>query len=221
LANNGEILIDYTIYIVILKLMDNTVGSLGNFVISKQDAYILGLWGADRYFRTSSIGISSINLNLIRASLKYFEKNFPTKRIKVRVYGDDIPNWLLDYDVSYCKGTKNIATAFHVYVNSRELVGKFFSALDKRYKLKREFISLYFAGRFDGDGSYDSSRQMLRIVYSNRREAEIDRKLLSKINILTSMYHYKKANTYCLYFKRETLAEFISAIQKISISGKL
>lgn len=202
-----------------MNSVDNTVGSLSSLLTNTKDSYILGLWGADRYLRTSSIGLSNTNVALLTRSLEYLLERFPKNRIKVRVYGDEVSAEFQKFDLSFCKGSKNKTTAYHVYVNSRPLVREFIYALDNRYKLQHDCVYAYFAGRFDGDGSISSKRKFCRIVYGNLDELQKDRVLLSDIK--TSIYRYKSAGTYCLYFSETTLDKFLLMISKYSISGKL
>lgn len=200
--------------------MVNIVGSLSKFLTYPFEAYILGLWGADRYFRTSSIGLSNTNVHLLKRTLLFLLLSFPKDRIKLRVYGNFVPITLRGYSTSFCKGSKNVKSAYHLYVNSRPLVREFFDALSRRNLLHPTVIYAYFAGRFDGDGCIShSGRPFCRIVYKNLFELEKDRTLLKGIK--THVYRYEKANTYCLYFSEQTLSSFLSKIFPYSVSGKL
>jgi hypothetical protein len=199
--------------------MDNTVGSLGSLLTNPSDAYILGLWGADRYLRTSSIGLSNTNLKLIYRFLEYLLTRFPRERIRIRIYGDEVPDRLEGFKKSFCKCSKNVLTAYHVYVNSRPLVREFLSSLENREDLTEDCIYAYFAGRFDGDGSISPRKEFCRIVYGDPTELFLDQSLLEDIN--TSVYRYTSAGTHCLYFSKSTLTMFLRRIGKYSISGKL
>ena len=55
-------------------------------VEGNSEAYTLGLWCADGYHRTSSFGLSSIDLKLIQCFAKYLLKNFANERLRLRVY---------------------------------------------------------------------------------------------------------------------------------------
>lgn len=200
--------------------MVNTVGSLSNFLTYPLEAYILGLWGADRYFRTSSIGLSNTNVRLLERTLLFLLIRFPRDRIRLRVYGDFVPNTLRGYNTSFCKGSKNVKSAYHLYVNSRPLVREYFDALSNRNLLHSSVVYAYFAGRFDGDGCIShNGNPLCRIVYKNLFELKKDMSLLTEIK--TSVYKYEKANTYCLYFSERTLSVFLDRISPYSISGKL
>jgi len=83
--------------------MGNTVGSLSSLLVRPKDSYILGLWGADRYLRTSSIGLSNTNKILIKRFSEFLLSRLPTERLRLRVYGSDNSNDFLDFKKSYCK----------------------------------------------------------------------------------------------------------------------
>ncbi len=173
--------------------MDNTVGSTStnfcNFFSQEEDAYILGLWCADKYWWSSSIGLSNTDSDLIRRFRKFLRKHFSEDRIK---FNDN-----------------------HLFVNSRPLLREFREAENNLERLKRaDIIKAYFAGRFDGDGSIDKNlRSDCRIVYGRRNETEIDQKLLKRINInKTKIYYYKTAKTFCLYASRYEAKKFLETI---------
>lgn len=188
-ANNGEasLLLWYN------KRMGNTVGSTRanfcNFYSCEEDAYILGLWCADSYWWSSSIGLSNTDPDLIERFRAFFERHFPKERIK---FNDN-----------------------HLFVNSRPLLREFVAAKGNLKDLKQDnILKAYFAGRFDGDGSIaEDLRSDCRIVYGSRKETEVDRKLLNKIGISkTSIYYYRTAKTFCLYISRYEVREFLEKI---------
>ncbi len=178
--------------------MGNTVGSTStnfcNFFPNEKDAYILGLWCADSYWRASSIGLSNTNPDLIEAFRKFLKRFFPEKRIKF---------------------SRN-----HLFVNSRPLLREFRKAKDNLESLKKEtIIKSYFAGRFDGDGSIDKNlRNDCRIVYGRKSEAEIDKEILRRIGISKAkIYYYKSAKTFCLYISRYEAKKFLENIMSHSL----
>lgn len=178
--------------------MGNTVGRTNtnfcNFFSKEKDAYILGLWCADSYWWSSSIGLSNTNLDLIDKFRKFLEEFFPKERIK--------------------------HNRCHLFVNSRPLLREFISAKSNLDKLKdSNIIKAYFAGRFDGDGSVDKNlRNDCRIVYSRKKEAEIDKKFLRKIGVnKTKIYYYKSARTFCLYISRYQTRNFLENIFNYSL----
>ena len=189
--------------------MGNTVGSANTdfwHLTTKKDAYILGLWCADGYHRTSSIGLSNTDSDLIEKFSEFFVKIFSKDRVKTRVY----------YPDSYKRRT----TAYHLYVNSRPLLRKF-----KEIKNNvTEFVSgdkilPYIAGRFDGDGSVAKNFYSdCRIVYGSLKEAEKDLALMRLLDFQKmKIYHYRSAKTYCLYFSRLETKKFLSLIYPYSV----
>lgn len=179
-------------------------------VKSKEDAYILGLWCADGYHRTSSFGLSNINSKLIKRFGDFLLERFSAERLRLRVY---IPEGaIVDEEiitkfpqVRYLKIRKAQHVAYHIYVNSRSLLRNFIKARDDRFGLKKDFILPYIAGRFDGDGSVSSNlKKDFRIVYGSQSEAESDKRLLHKLYpYRISIYCYKGARTYCLYVSQK------------------
>ena len=178
--------------------MGNTVGSketnFCNFFENEKDAYILGLWCADGYWWSSSIGLSNVDMSLINLFKDFFLRIFPKERIKYN---------------------RN-----HLFVNSRPLLREFLRGREILQSMQnKNAIKAYFAGRFDGDGSIDKNlRNDCRIVYSRRSEAETDKILLDKMGINnTKIYYYKTARTFCLYVSRFQAKDFLENIFKYSI----
>lgn len=173
--------------------MGNTVGSAStnfcNFFSNEKDAYILGLWCADSYWWSSSIGISNSDCDLVEIFRKFLKEHFPVERIKFK---DN-----------------------HLFVNSRPLLREFRAAKKSLENLRQpKIIRAYFAGRFDGDGSIDKNlRNDCRIVYTRESEAKIDKRLLRRIGIGNiKIYHYKSAKTFCLYISRYEAKKFLENI---------
>lgn len=177
--------------------MGNTVGSTNtnfcDFFSNEKDAYILGLWCADGYWWSSSIGLSNTNSELINKFRKFLERNFTEERIKYN---------------------RN-----HLFVNSRPLLREFIAGRNKFQNLRGNKIRAYFGGRFDGDGSIDRNlRNDCRIVYSNKKEAMDDQKILTRIGIKkTKIYHYRVARTFCLYVSRYEVKNFLKNISPYSL----
>mgnify|MGYP001068750146 CR=1 FL=1 len=178
--------------------MGNTVGSAStnfcNFFSNEKDAYILGLWCADSYWWSSSIGISNSDCDLVERFRKFLRGHFPLERIKFK---DN-----------------------HLFVNSRPLLREFRAAKKGLESLRQlKIIRAYFAGRFDGDGSIDENlRNDCRIVYTRQSEAETDKRLLKRIGISnTKIYYYKSARTFCLYISRYEAKKFLESISSHSL----
>jgi len=112
--------------------MGNTVGSTStnfcNFFSNEKDAYILGLWCADGYWWSSSIGLSNIDSDLIGIFQRFLKRHFPEDRIRFN---------------------RN-----HLFVNSRPLLREFILSKKKLDGLKNAgAVRAYFAGRFDGESA--------------------------------------------------------------------
>ena len=192
---------------------------------SNEEAYILGLWCADGYHRTSSFGLSNINLALIKRFRKYLLSVMPKERLRLRVYiplrcHGEVPTDLKEMcdKISYLKVRKAAHIAYQIYVNSRPMLRNFRELRKNSGKLSETKIIPYLAGRFDGDGSVGKDfRRDMRIVYSNSEEAENDKNLLAKIrNYKTKIYYYKNAKTYCLYVSRYDTKNFFREISLFS-----
>lgn len=204
--------------------MDNSVGSIdiNKLLLDKRCAYILGLWCADGYHRTSSIGLSNINEELLETFSSFLLKIFPKERLRIRAYyPPEIENPKVPKKVSeitrsivYYPLSKAKHISCHLYVNSRPLLRIFKTAREKIRDIDIKAIPSYIAGRFDGDGSVNKTKDKdFRIIYGNYKEAKDDRELLRKIGIRKiSIYHYKEANTYCLYVWRAEIKKMINLI---------
>ncbi len=176
------------------------------FPKTKDDAYIVGLWCADGYHRTSSIGISNTDTDLVEKFQEFFLELFPSKRFKLRIYHPD----------KFKRRTK----AYHLYINSRPLLRKFREIRNNATNfISGKLILPYMAGRFDGDGSVGNDfYRDCRIVYGDREETERDLALMHSINFRKmKIYYYRSAKTYCLYFSRLETNEFLSLIYPYSV----
>ena len=198
-----------------------------------EKAYILGLWCADGYHRTSSIGLSNTDERLVHAFYQFFLKLFDKNRLRLRVYtnpifydksfGENLAKHLGIEKLSQLYLKKSVLPTIHLYVNSRPLLRTFVRARKNINMLPRENIKAYFAGRFDGDGSIAKDlRSDCRIVYTDRAEAFIDRELLREIGITqTNVYEYAQAHTFCLYIFRSESKQFVNLIREYSRTQKL
>ena len=206
--------------------MGNTVGSAStnscNFFLDEMDFYILGLWCAEKYHRTSSVGLSNTEPELLIRFARFLRKHFPIDRLRLRIYypieGDyEINKEILKYVkriVKYPLG-KARKVNYHLYVNSRPLLRGFITAKNNLKDLKDpKTIWAYFSGRFDGDGSIDKGlRKDCRIVYGEKIEARTDQILLRKVGInKVRIYYYKNARTFCLYISRYEVKKFLKNI---------
>lgn len=187
------------------------------------DPYILGLWCADGYYWSSSVGISSVSVPLVKRFADWLLLAFPQERLRLRVY---LPIGASDlhYDqklaslvdkLSVCSMKKCRQPAYHLYVNSRPLLREFLVAKLAIADLEVNQIPAYMAGRFDGDGSMNaSSIEEFRITYTTSEEAEADQRLLRKLGVEgTRVYRYEHANTYVLYVKKAEVPRLIALLQ--------
>lgn len=190
--------------------VDNTVGSMNtdfcDLKLDKEAAYIIGLWCADGYHRTSSIGLSNTNLELIERFSKFLLEIFPEERLRLRIYNPD----------NFKRRTK----AYQVYVNCRPLLRRFKDFKNNpSISIDESLIPAYIAGRFDGDGSVARDfYKDCRIVYGNLKEAESDLKLMKLLGFQKmKIYNYRSAKTFCLYFSRLETKKFLSLIYPYSL----
>lgn len=171
------------------------------------DFYFVGLWLADGYWRSSSVGLSSTNEILLSKFKSFLKEKCPTHNLKERIY---FPR----------NGEKRKLIAKHVYVNSR-LFTRFLMKIknDGQFTVSQKFIPAYFAGRIDGDGHVDKKyRTGIRIIYSTKFDATRDLKFLKKLEENpASLYFYKKANTWVLYFRKHFLDKIIPKMKKYSL----
>jgi len=202
----------------------NSSAGFCKFFSNSSHAYVLGLWCADGYHRTSSIGLSNVNKTLIRAFTKFLTMLFPTTRIKLKVYLN--PNIIvktLDFgiqDIKQLYSAKARQPAYQVYVNSRPLLAEFRSAkLSVKDFSSIEVTYAYLAGRFDGDGTVGKDmRRDLRISYTTKDEAEADKELLEKLGFkLCKVYYYRTSVAYVLYVSRLEAQKFIENISPYSL----
>lgn len=188
--------------------VDNTVGSSStsfcNFPKSLGDWYILGLWCADGYHWTSSIGLTSIDRALIAKFRTFLLGLFPESRIKLHQYTTG----------------KRKYVGYKLYVNCRPLLKIFkeFKKSSARGMSDGEAIAAYMAGRFDGDGciSRDLKRDC-RISYGDSDDARLDADLLKKMGIAPKTYWYRTSHTFVLYIPRSDTATFTERIRTYSV----
>src|SRR3989344_3025111 len=211
------------------KVMGNTVGNWNVHFWEKykNDCYAFGLWCADGYHRSSSIGITNIDIRLVERFREFLLKEFSESRLRLRIYhphgmqpDKSLFRHLSTNIVSYPM-RKSAHVALQLYLNSRPLL-RLMQASRKNVELmsERQQIAAYFAGRFDGDGSVNAdAKTYCRIAYSNREETEVDQRLLAKIGIdISSVYHYRHAQEYCLYVSKNIAQSFIGTISRNAIT---
>ena len=180
--------------------MGNTVGS--KFIFrTAEDFYILGLLLADGYWRSSSIGLTSVNPVLINRFCVYLKRMASGHPIKMRIYN--------------APGYKRKQVAYQVYVNSRPLTRSFMAMKQGQLNIPQHFLPAYLAGRIDGDGSVDRKyRSGIRIAYGSRFDARRDQLLLGATNV--SLYTYLSAGTYVLYLRKQYRDKMKKTLQRYS-----
>lgn len=192
------------------------------FVRDADHAYAIGLWCADGYWWSSSIGISNVEPELVIRFARYLVTVLPPERLRLRIYKVDgsepDPQVVaLTQSISIRPAFKMKRTAYHLYVNSRPLVRCFNKWRELLDDVPVEYLGSYFAGRFDGDGSFGTTP---RIAYTSRDEAETDVRLLKKAGVhRTSVLYYAKANEYCIYIHKASLERFRQLIEPFSLKA--
>lgn len=192
--------------------MGNTVGSANiNFwnLQTKKDAYIVGLWCADGYHRTSSIGLSSTDIDLIEKFRTFFLKLFPKDRIKLRTYHPD-----------GFRKTK----AYHLYVNSRPLLRKFKQMKEQPHNfVTKQFVAPYMAGRFVWWWWISGKRLLSRLSHCVRQSYRSAKRLCFDMPVrfpeYESLWISSRENVLLIYFKvrnREISFFDLSAFHKIT-----
>jgi len=172
-------------------------------------SYAFGLWCADGYWWSSSVGITNVIPVLVIRFATLLRRFVPGERLRLRIYQPENSSSIaidkavlqLVPVVNYYTTRKLKQIAYQLYVNSRPLKRAFFQQRDTLLDLPNEWLYAYFAGRLDGDGSVSQDRVSgFRIVYSDRNEALLDQRLLERVGITqTSVYNYSRAHTFCLY----------------------
>ena len=213
------------------NIVGNTVGSWSTHFWKKypQHCYAFGLWCADGYHQTSSIGLTSVNAQFIKRFREFLLGEFPASRLRLRIY---YPHGLRP-DAETFRGFSDIVVmypmrkckqiALQLYVNSRPLLRLMQRSREEVLKMEeKDAIAAYFAGRFDGDGSIASDgRKYCRIVYGGEAEAKRDQTLLAKIGIPNaSVYHYRRAGEWCLYIPRSNSEKFTALINQFRTGSR-
>ncbi len=193
-----------------------SLSELHTVITDAESAYIMGLWCADGYYWSSSVGITNVDKRLVMRFASFLRRFFPRERIKLRIYYP-LGQRPIEKRTAYrMRLAKQIA--YQLYVNSRPLLRLFRQTENTLSTLSRKYVFSYFAGRFDGDGSiaHDLRRDM-RITYGNKAEAVIDQQLLHKCGYETNVYHYKGARTYVLYIPPRSAQTLLRSIQPRSL----
>lgn len=113
--------------------MGNTVGSKF-FFKTAEDFYILGLWLADGYWRSSSIGLTSVSPKLISKFSKFLLRVASSHSLKQRIY-------------PVKTGDKRKQEAVQVYINNRPLTRLFMTFKTGDLYVPKSYLLAYLAGR--------------------------------------------------------------------------
>ena len=202
----------------------NPVGSRFAGLGNAEAAYMVGLWCADGYHRTSSIGLSNVDALLAIRMADFLAHRFGRARVRLRVY---VPQGV-ERPVAYAKRIADAIVyrhvrkarhaSYHVYVNSRPFLRQMRQWRTELDTLPEWAILPYLAGRFDGDGSVAvDGRQDLRIVYGTREEATRDLILLQRVRTYeTRVYRYARARTWVLYCSRQDAPDLLNDLRVFS-----
>ena len=204
-AHIGEVLISDFICrrIKSVSNRDNTEGSTAFSLKISADYYSLGLWLADGYWRTGSVGLTSISQELIKRFSNFLMRVRPDRQLKYQIYSTG----------------KRKHTAICVYVNDSLLTNSLMSFKKKSLTIPRRFLPAYFAGRVDGDGHWDQKhRTGLRIAYGSEFDARRDLNLLLEYDDNpASLYEYTRAGTWVIYFRKVFLRKILPKLRAYSV----
>jgi len=188
--------------------------------VSPDDAYALGLWCADDYWWSSSIGLPKTDPELISASAAFLSREVGPDRLHLRVYqvaGDEASEQVLALrsSITLRPPVKMKRTAYHIYVNSRPLFRLKKLRRTEVGALDTSLIGPYVAGRVDGDGSFGNPRAPgTRISYSGHEGADVDAWLLARQGITTSIFRYAAAVS-----SAHTFMQHVSPVSGTSSKG--
>ncbi len=181
--------------------MGNTVGNKF-FWTTAEDFYCLGLWLADGCWRSSSIGLTSVDRKLIKRFATFLRRIAPESTLKERIY-------------PVKRGERRRQVGIQIYINNRSLTRLFLSQKNGRLVIPSRYLLAYLAGRIDGDGSIDRKyRSGIRIAYGSREDAERDQRLFGKTNV--SLYRYRAARTYVLYLRKKYRDAIMDELRRYS-----
>ncbi len=162
-------------------------------VMQANNCYLLGLFEGDGYQWTGTFGVTNRNTEILKrasAALSHFGS------------------------VKWRKDEKGF---FKVCITSRPAKREFLQAMETtKNSLNGKNSSLYFAGKFDADGSRWKDRDRLKITYSLHDTIEFDVGLLQSIGIKSKTRKYKHANASDLEISSDSARKFTSLIRPFS-----
>ncbi|MBL7169465.1 MAG: hypothetical protein ISS48_00410 [Candidatus Aenigmarchaeota archaeon] len=193
-------------------------------------SYILGLWAGDKYWRSSSIGLSNTNFKLLNKFKRFFiNSGFPIERLKLSVYvpeNFELENLnkqiksLAPNNTKFYKLKKGPRPTFILYINSRPLKREFFETLENvEFSMRnKKDVFEYLGGRFDADGHFDKNKNRIRICYSKEQTAKKDKKIIKEIiGSYPKLKYYKAANEWILDFSGKEFRKINEEILKQTI----
>jgi intein/homing endonuclease len=165
------------------------------------NSYILGLFRADGYTRTGTFGVTNRNPEILKRAGAILS-NFGQAK------------WIADE-----KGP------LRVYVSSRPRKREFdriMQQTERKLTQNKNLIAAYFAGKYDGDGSYwKKERLRFKITYGKPKDFLSDQKLLLSLGISSIIREYKNANAFDLEISSSNALAFFGLIRKFSIKCPL
>ncbi len=168
---------------------------------SENDAYILGLFKADGYTWTGTFGITNRNQKILEKADKILSK------------------------FGHIKWRSDEKGFFRVCVTSRPRKREFLKIMKETEESlinNKSMISSYFAGKYDGDGSYwKKARLRFKITYGKPKNINFDQKLLLSFGISSKIRKYKNANAFDLEISSGDALIFFDLIRKNSIKCPL
>lgn len=205
--------------------MGNPVGSRLTYPGTVEEAYFVGLWRADGYSWTSSIGISNTDPRLAKWTSDFLTKICGPIRVRWRVYLpvgiETPPSWLggigRPYVVRPVQKARRVS--YHVYVNHRPFLRQVKQWVSRVDRWPAGTVWPYFAGRFDGDGHISKNgRWGVRIAYGTSIEAQADQAFLARVGRMESrVYRFRAARMSVLYILKRHRPVFLNAIRPFSV----
>jgi|GEM_PF-6876573 len=174
----------------------NSENNFSETKLSENLAYLLGLFEGDGYEWTGTFGITNRNPQILERASKILS-NFG----EVRIRKDQI-------------GAYRVCIVGNpLYRNFKEKMKMFKGKLTSN----KNFICVYFAGKYDADGSKWKDRIRFKITYGHRKQILFDKNLLLSIGIESKIRDYKDRNANDLEIASYNAFMFYEMIRNSSI----
>ena len=160
------------------------------------NSYLLGLFEGDGYTWTGTFGITNRNLHILEKASSILSS-----------YGD-------------VRIRKDDRGPYRVCVVSRPLFRIFKQEMKKiKSSLVDDYayISAFFAGKYDADGSRWRKVFKFKITYGIKKQIDIDKILLEFLGIESSIRPYKNRNAMDLEISSHNAFHFYEMIKRFSI----